>query len=561
VGLAPHGCLIAILLTCWIASAADYFVDCAAGDDSASGTHSTTAWRSLEKVNKTTFAPADRIQIKRGTTCPGELWPKGSGEPGRPITIAAYGDGELPVINAKGLRSGARLFNQQHWVIRNIKVTGSSEYGIHISGDQGLLRDISLVDSVVHDVNSTAKMSNKRSGLVVVEAGPDQIFQGILIDGVTAYETNRWAGIIVSGGQYRAAVEFPRSSNVIIRNSVVHHVYGDGIVLFSVRNGIIERSAAWHTGLEPQRSIGTPNGIWTWTCDTCTVRETESYFSDSPGVDGGTYDVDWGNHRNLVENNYGHESQSYCLAVFGAGQRVTTQTEIRGNVCVGNGRSPRLARHHGGIHIMTWDKGFLDGVHIHHNVFLWEPALTAPLLQVNADITGTKANLFEQNQIAPAEVKISDEGLHRIEVANNRLVPAADLLQLPPASPPSRELRRPQFELQSLRGRPALVSFVGKTCQDCRSQAVVLESAAVQYAAKGLAAILVADQADAVKTDWHLRAARVQDGSLPGAKLPLTFLIDSAGQVLYRWEGYAPAKQVVFAVRKLLGSPVGSGER
>src|SRR5437660_9274706 len=39
----------------------------------------------------------------------------------------------------------------------------------------------------------------RSSGLVVFEATGKQVFQDVVIDGVTAYDTNRWSGIVVSG--------------------------------------------------------------------------------------------------------------------------------------------------------------------------------------------------------------------------------------------------------------------------------------------------------------------------------------------------------------------------
>jgi hypothetical protein len=60
---------------------------------------------------------------------------------------------------------------------------------------------------------------------------------------------------------------------VTVRNSVVHDIYGDGIVLFRVKNGLIDSNAAWRTGMQPAQSIGTPNAIWTWMCTDCVVSK------------------------------------------------------------------------------------------------------------------------------------------------------------------------------------------------------------------------------------------------------------------------------------------------
>ena len=106
-----------------------------------------------------------------------------------------------------------------------------------------------LRNLVVHDVGGEAK--SKVSGLVVVTASSDARVSDVLIDGVTAYHTNQWAGIIVNGASRERRVR-----NVNIRNSIVHDVYGDGIILFSVEDGLIERSAAWLTGLFPDDRVG-----------------------------------------------------------------------------------------------------------------------------------------------------------------------------------------------------------------------------------------------------------------------------------------------------------------
>jgi hypothetical protein len=156
--------------------------------------------------------------------------------------------------------------------------------------------------------------------------------------------------------------------------------------------------------MQARQTIGTPNGIWTWRCADCVVRECESFWSDSPGVDGGAFDVDWGNDRNTVESSYGHDSLSYCAAVFGAAKRVTTQSVIRNNVCAGNGRSPRLARHHGEIHLFTWEGGSLDGVVIENNLIEWNPPVPAAAIKDEAQWAGSQRAVVRNNTVRPAPV-------------------------------------------------------------------------------------------------------------------------------------------------------------
>jgi hypothetical protein len=253
-----------------------------------------------------------------------------------------------------------------------------------------VLRHFVLRDLVVHDVGGTPKQ--KASGLVVIAAAKGITLEDILVDGVTAYRTSQWAGIYVSGSDTRAR-------NIVVRNSIVHDVDGDGIVLFAAENGRIEKSAAWRTGLQERETIGTPNGIWTWTCRNCIVENTEGFWIDSPGVDGGVYDIDWGNDDNTVQFNYAHDAQGYCAAIFGAGKRATTNAVLRYNVCVNNARSPKLARRQGDLFTATWDGGSLDGVLIEHNTVIWNPPIDGPALQMsNTEFSGTRPNIVSDTR-------------------------------------------------------------------------------------------------------------------------------------------------------------------
>lgn len=68
------------------------------------------------------------------------------------------------------------------------------------------------------------------------------------------------------------------AEDVIVRNATVHNVFGDGIVLWDVQNGLIEYSVAYDTGQQPSpQTIGTPSAIWTWSCIDCVVQYNETY--------------------------------------------------------------------------------------------------------------------------------------------------------------------------------------------------------------------------------------------------------------------------------------------
>jgi hypothetical protein len=610
------------------AYAADHYVDCGAGDDDNDGRSPGTAWRSVSKVSDTTFSPGDSILLRRGTRCRGTLAPRGSGEPERPIRIGAYGEGPLPIVDAAGGEAAVRLFNQQHWHIESIETVGGDPYGIFISGRRGTLRHFRIRNVVVHGV--TGEVKTKMSGLVVVAAGGDgQTFEDVVIDGVTAHDTTQWAGILVRGAVW--ADKGVRARNVTIRNSIVHDVYGDGIVLFQVEDGLIEKSVAWRTGLQPRQTIGTPSGIWTWRCRRCTVQWTEGFFIDSPGVDGGVYDIDWGCDDNIVQYNFGHDAMGYCASVFAANGEVTTNSVVRYNVCVNNGRSPKLALRQGDLFISTWDDGKLDGVQIHDNTLYWNPPIDAPALQMDhADFSGDRPNVFRNNLIhstVPRMIHSNDgltfdtnlywytgsrgpkwsyggrdyEGFAAYRhgsgqdansvFADPRLTatmrPGADspaidagailagagahdafATPVPVGRAPDigaiedapRAEETPVPGLDQFRGGWALVSHLGVD-DTSRSQLVFLQSALEQYGERGLA-VAVGFHGDVPGTlawDWNLGEIRSLEPSAASVEtLPTTLLVGPDGNVVRRWEGFAPPADVGLALRSVIGPPVGS---
>lgn len=132
----------------------DYFIDATNGRDNRPGTSPQTAWRTLAKANATTFRPGDRILLKAGEQWQnGQLWPKGSGSNGRPITISAYGDpnarrpyiatnGNVPSpFNANGTKNPATvgltgaivLRNQQYWDINNVELSNDNDFATDIT--------------------------------------------------------------------------------------------------------------------------------------------------------------------------------------------------------------------------------------------------------------------------------------------------------------------------------------------------------------------------------------------------------------------------------------------
>jgi parallel beta-helix repeat protein len=99
--LQSRSSFIAILFICCSLNAATtYYVDAEKGDDSNSGTETTTAWKTIAKVTaeQKLLKAGDSVLFHSGQIFFGQLTVTVSGKEDAPITYGRYGDGEKPEI-------------------------------------------------------------------------------------------------------------------------------------------------------------------------------------------------------------------------------------------------------------------------------------------------------------------------------------------------------------------------------------------------------------------------------------------------------------------------------
>jgi hypothetical protein len=92
--------LLAFLLLASPVGAATYYVDCNANGDAGAGTGTgaAVAWKTIAKVNGSSFSAGDSILFNKGCTWREKLTVPSSGSAGSPITFGAYGTGANPIF-------------------------------------------------------------------------------------------------------------------------------------------------------------------------------------------------------------------------------------------------------------------------------------------------------------------------------------------------------------------------------------------------------------------------------------------------------------------------------
>lgn len=381
-------------------------MDCSAAAN-GKGTQASP-WNTLSAVDATTFSAGDQILLRRGTTCNGALTPLGSGTSSSPIVIDAYGAGAQPIVDGGMNVAAVQLVGQQGWEINNLEVVGGNNYGVNIAGTAAntAYTHFRLTNLNVHGAHYVSTTVNDSGEVFITIGNNGESINDVFIDGVAAHDSTVNDGIYIDAGTPFNTATPVLGNNITIQNSTVYNVYGMGMTLFVVSNGMMQNNVVHNTGQCPPNpgcGSGTPGGLMDLYCHTCTMQNNEVYADqDWSPWDGGDYDIDVWNTNNIVQYNYGHDSIGYCMSVFTANGVVSSNHILRYNVCSNN---ERLANSPDPGEIFMNDStggpsGTFDGVEIYNNTFYWNPATPGPAFNTaNASFSGTNPNFFKNNII------------------------------------------------------------------------------------------------------------------------------------------------------------------
>ena len=123
-----------VLLMCpaW-ASGATYYVDCNANGDAGAGTGTgaAVAWKTISKVNGSSFSAGDSVLFNKGCTWREQLTVPSSGSAGSPITFGAYGTGVAPIIDGSNLITPGTSWAQDAGWYDVVNASSSAGADIH----------------------------------------------------------------------------------------------------------------------------------------------------------------------------------------------------------------------------------------------------------------------------------------------------------------------------------------------------------------------------------------------------------------------------------------------
>lgn len=380
--------LLVLSLAAPIARATTYYVDSREGDDARSGTTPAGAWRSLESVNRTTFAPGDRVLLRAGSVWEGvALHPLGSGTPEAPIVLARYGEGARPALHGKGRVPWVLgLQNQEGWEISDLEITNFTDgapqqhRGVEIRvKDFGWARHVHLKNLLVHDVNAQSTYTNDGDTVAKSFGAIATIIEG------TAKPT-AWDDLVVEGCEIRDCgpmglvmlstwmaghrendpkTWFP-SKGVVIRGNRFERIARNGLLVRGSVAPLIERNFWRECG-----RLGSGNAMFVFHCDDALIQFNEACFTKyNPGdSDAAGFDSDYNCRRSVFQFNYSHDNEYGAFLVCAQGGRVkgfNDGTIIRYNISENDGGN--LVRF----------SGIPTNTQIYNNTFYAKPGLANP---------------------------------------------------------------------------------------------------------------------------------------------------------------------------------------
>ncbi|WP_154381607.1 hypothetical protein [Duganella guangzhouensis] len=169
------------------AQATVYYVDSVAGNDSNNGASTSTAWKTIDKVNSATLLPGDSVLFNRGGVWRGNLQLKPGSEAGGKIVYGAYGTGNKPrLLGSVALKdtadwletaSGSHIWESQVGTSGSEVFNGSAYSTASIDSVTKVAYAKISTDTANHSSEATQSVKFERSADVSTQYSDVMIFK------------------------------------------------------------------------------------------------------------------------------------------------------------------------------------------------------------------------------------------------------------------------------------------------------------------------------------------------------------------------------------------------
>ncbi|HEY0009504.1 MAG TPA: hypothetical protein VGB55_12320, partial [Tepidisphaeraceae bacterium] len=183
------------------------------------------------------------------------------------------------------------------------------------------------------------------NGLVLGGFNGSSGYNDVRITNVSSHDNGK-GGISTYGFTFNRTTPNYANTNVYVGNSKAYNnrgitsdtnPTGNGIVLGSVNNGVIERSVAYNNGINNINSAG-PVGIWAYDARNVVIQHNESYANRTSGGDGDGFDLDVNTTNCIMQFNYSHDNDGAGFLIYADSARPNSGNVVRYNISQNDAR-------------------------------------------------------------------------------------------------------------------------------------------------------------------------------------------------------------------------------
>ncbi len=343
-----HFLILTLCFNLHFIAASTYYVK-SNGDNSLSGTSIANAWRTVGKINATSFLPGDTILFEGGTTFKGNI-SMGTDDANRtdsPIVFSSYGTSKAIIFG--GNSNGFYAYNTAGIEIHNLIFQGSgyninTGVGIYFYMDKAAnsrLKHIVIENTEVYDFNI--------SGIRIGCSPTDQSRSGydsIIIRNCMVHD-NGLSGLSIHG-HYKITDTLFSHKHILIQRCKVFNNWGitgllehsgSGIIIGQVDSCTVEYCETYENGQNNTYTLAGPAGIRAWDSKNIAIQYCYSHQNRSQTVDGNGFELGGGVRNALMQGNYAHDNHGpgFLVAQY-TGARKMKNIALRYNISERDGR-------------------------------------------------------------------------------------------------------------------------------------------------------------------------------------------------------------------------------
>ncbi len=301
------------------------------GNDANDGKSTSTPWKTLTKINNTTFAPGDTVLLQGGATFTGCLV-FGSGKvkstADAPFTLGSYGTGSFQLnasaTNCTETKAAITISGINGFVLNKAKLVGNNggaKYGVWI-------RNTGVTSPISKGVRIQNSDISGFYAASVSDFGGEIFLDGTYgggLDDVKILNNTLHGSLGPTSPDENGINGFAANnniSNVLYQGNVIYHMggkagapngtVGNGIILNGVNGGVAQHNIVYSSGRNTT-TCGGPAGIWAYKASNITIQYNEVYDiapvgAPGNGCDWNAFDLDASVTNSVVQYNYSHNN-------------------------------------------------------------------------------------------------------------------------------------------------------------------------------------------------------------------------------------------------------------